>query len=47
MDGTGLQPIGDASLASRLRDKVNAFNLKTAGAVAAATLLFVAVPELL
>ena len=42
-----MQKIEDASLASRLRAKVNAFNLKSAFVVGSATLLFVVVPELL
>lgn len=41
-----MQKIEDASLASRLRAKVNAFNLKSAVVVGSATLLFVVVPEL-
>lgn len=41
-----LTEIEDAALAARLRDKVNAFNAKTAAAVGLASLLFVALPEL-
>lgn len=46
VEGAGLQRIEDAALAARLRDKVNAFNARTAAAVGLATLLFVALPEL-
>lgn len=46
VDGSGLQPIGDPDLASRLRAKVNAFNVEAATVAAALTLLFVVVPEL-
>jgi hypothetical protein len=46
VDGSGLQAIEDQGVAAKLRAKVNAFNLKTAAAVAAATLLYVVVPEL-
>lgn len=38
--------IEDADLATRLRAKVNAFNLQSAGVVGAATLAFVALPEI-
>lgn len=47
VDGSGLQQIDDPALAATLRAKVNAFNVRTAAAVSLATLLFVALPELL
>lgn len=47
MDGSGLQRIEDPVLATRLRTKVNTFNARSIGVVAIATLLYVAVPELL
>lgn len=47
VEGAGLQRIEDPALADRLRDKVNAFNTRTVAAVGLATLLFVALPELI
>jgi len=41
-----MQRIEDQSLASRLRAKVNEFTARSAAVVGAATLLFVALPEL-
>ena len=47
VDGSGLQQIEDATLAAKLRAKVNAFNLQSAKVVGVLVLLFVIVPELL
>lgn len=41
-----MQKIEDASLARRLRDKVNSFNVQSAVVVAGVTALFVVLPEL-
>lgn len=46
VDGTGLQPIGDASIAKALLDKVHAFNLRSALYTALITGAFVVLPEL-
>jgi len=46
VDGSGLQQIENPTLAAKLRAKVNTFNLQSAAVVGAATLLFVALPEL-
>lgn len=45
MDGTGMQPIEDESLAVKLREKVNAFNSRGSALPAALTVAFVALPE--
>ena len=47
MDGTGIQEIPDRSLAQRLREKVNGFNLRVGAQGVAVTLAFVLLPELL
>jgi hypothetical protein len=47
VDGSGLQRIADPVLATRLRTKVNTFNARSIAVVAIATLLYVAVPEIL
>lgn len=46
VDGSGIQTIDDPAVAARLRDKVNAFNLKTGVYVAVATLIYAALPAL-
>lgn len=47
MDGTGLQEIEDKDLASRLRRKVNDFNVKSAVYSAAAAAAYAAASALL
>ena len=44
MDGTGLQTIEDKTIAQRIRDKVNDFNVKSNVAVAAITAAYCAIP---
>ena len=46
VDGTGLQPVPDANIATALLEKVNAFNLRSAISCAFITITFVALPEL-
>ena len=44
VDGTGLREIEDKSVARKLRDKVNDFNVKSNVAVAAITAAYCAIP---
>jgi len=43
--GTGIEPIADQEIATRLRAKVNAFNAQSAVVVGMLTLAFVILPE--
>ncbi len=44
MDGTGIQPVGDADLAARLLARVNGMNVALGAATFAAALLFASLP---
>lgn len=44
MDGTGIQPVGDADLAERLLARVNGMNVALGAATFAAALLFASLP---
>lgn len=46
MDGSGIQSIESVELAAKLREKVNAFNVKGALQSVVVTALFVVIPEL-
>ena len=44
VDGTGLREIEDKTLAGKIRERVNTFNLSSNAAVAALTALYCALP---
>ncbi len=44
VDGSGVRDIEDASLKRAIRDKVNAFNAKSAVAVGVITVMYAALP---
>ncbi len=44
VDGSGVREIEDASVKRAIRDKVNAFNAKSAVAVAVITAMYAALP---
>ena len=46
MDGTGIQPIGDAQLAQKIRARVNEFNKEGLVKAASITAVYVVLPEL-
>ena len=47
MDGSGISKIADVSLATALRAKVNAFNVKCGAAAVAAAALYAVAPTVL
>lgn len=44
VDGSGLREIEDKSIAKAIREKVNAFNVKSAALTAALTAVYLALP---